>query len=149
MAAVFGMRIVSPAQPGTPATVVDSGAAPLPGSMSELDISHLFEHTIEHFRLSRTRDTDRGTISTSTTSLGNVAGRIVQTSYEDEFVAQREEARVTHAIYLAPDADVRRNDEFTFEGRTFRVVIPNLTPSKAIYQKVLTEEVQRAAESSL
>lgn len=114
-----------------------------------VSVSHLLIHTLEQFRIGHTRDTARGTQSEASTSLGTLSGRLVPASNKEVLVGEREDARVTHALYLSPSSDVRVGDEFVFDGRTFRVTIPKITPSIAIYQKVLMEEVQRAVESSI
>ncbi len=71
-------------------------------------------------------------------------GRINPATNREIEVAQQKQAEVTHVIYFDPATDILVNDRILFEGRGFRVTIPNAdTPSIPIYQKCFTVEIQR------
>jgi hypothetical protein len=59
----------------------------------------------------------------------------------EQETAARLERLVTDIFLFAPEADVRRDDRLTVDGRSYTVVM-DTTPSVPIYTRVLAEEVQ-------
>jgi len=75
----------------------------------------------------------------------DVRCRLSTPSGRDIEIAGRKEAVVTHALYWVPDPDVdpKTDDGFVLaDGRTFKVRVPAMIPSRAVYQKALLEEYQ-------
>jgi head-tail adaptor len=111
--------------------------------MSSPRITHLLVHDLTWQRKVRTRNA-KGGYHESYEDIADIKGRVNPASEEDIRAAARKEAVVTHAIYIEPETAMKPNDRLHFGTRIFRVMIPNAdTPSIAIYQKVLAEEVQR------
>jgi len=104
-------------------------------------ITHLLIHSLTQKRNTRTADDQGGWIEALST-VGIVSGRIVPATAREMEVAAQRQASVTHAIYLPAATNVRINDHFTYDGRTFIVRVRNITPSVEVYKKALCEEVQ-------
>lgn len=78
--------------------------------------------------------------------VGTVRARVSQPSAAERTVAAQSGAVHTHAIYLLPDADVRRGDELRGEGQRFEVHAV-FEPSATVYRRADCQEVQPEAEA--
>jgi hypothetical protein len=74
-----------------------------------------------------------------------IAARRNPASSSDRARGDQMKALVTHAFYLPAGTDVKQNDLLLLGGKSYRVLIPDLTPSAPTYLKVLCEEVQASA----
>lgn len=79
--------------------------------------------------------------STTWTEVGEVAVRISQPTATERTVAQQDLAQLTHIVYAAPGADVRRGDELADTALTLRV-LATLQPSEPVYLRCECEQRQ-------
>lgn len=104
-------------------------------------IGHLLIHSVDVQR-STPVDNGHGGFDEVYKSVFITRGRVYPVKARDLAIAGKEESRVTHVIYFQPKIDVRIGDEMVFDGRRFRLRVKNITPSIAIYQKTMVEEIQ-------
>jgi len=111
--------------------------------MPDVSIAHLLTHSLVLERKERMSNGKGGFVE-DYLPVGSMVGRVNPASNRELEIAHQKQAEVTHYIYLAADSDIKVNDRILFEGRSFRVTIPNAdTPSIPIYQKVYVVELQR------
>lgn len=101
-------------------------------------INHLLNRTLTVTRAATTDDAGGGR-STNYVDVGTVRARISQPSAEDREVGQRAEARITHHVYVRPDADVQRGDRLVDGAQSYYEVLAAVQPSAAVYTRCETE----------
>lgn len=99
-------------------------------------VGHLLNDSVEVWRPSTVPDEGGGQVVTYT-QVGVERARLSQPSTStrrnvDEQEADQPHAELTHQVYLAPGADVRRGDELRQAGLVLRVVA-TVTPSVPAY----------------
>lgn len=104
-------------------------------------IGHLLIHSVDIQR-SVPVDNGHGGFDQVLVSQAIVRGRVNPVTAKDLAVLGKEESRVTHGIYLDPNADIRIGDVVVFDGRTFHVRVKQIQPSIPIYHKIMVEEIQ-------
>ena len=105
------------------------------------NIGHLLIHSVDITRSTRVKN-NRGGFTKTQKSVKVVRGRVWPVNQKDMAVGAQDQARVTHSVIFQPGTDVRISDELLFDGRKFVVRVREITPSIAIYHKVLAEEIQ-------
>ncbi|MGH3599810.1 MAG: phage head completion protein [Pseudonocardiaceae bacterium] len=73
--------------------------------------------------------------------VGTVAARVSQPTAAERLAAGQAGAALTHAVYVLPEVDVRRNDELRGAGLVLRVHAV-VVPSQVVYQRADCVEVQ-------
>lgn len=73
--------------------------------------------------------------------VGTVRARISQPSAAEQVAAMQAGAVHTQAIYLLPDADVRRGDQLRGDGQVFRVKA-TFSPSAPVYLRADVELIE-------
>lgn len=96
-------------------------------------IGHLLNQTAGVHRVQLASD-GMGGYTEDWTLVATVPARLSQPSPAARDAADRGTARVTHDVYLRPDADVRRGDRIDVRDLTLRV-LSVVEPSEAIYRK--------------
>lgn len=84
-------------------------------------VAHLLNSTAEVWREQRTPD-GMGGWSTTRGSVGIVRCRVSQPSATERVVADQNGTDLSHVVFLAPTADVRRGDELRTPGKVFEVL---------------------------
>ena len=111
------------------------------------DVTHLMVDEFRQDRIARVSN-GKGGWREEHVPLRTVRGRLNPFAWKDRLYVGQDRARVDHVLYIPPRTDVKINDHFVFANRTFRVEIPNIEPSIAVYQKVGLEEIQKATDGS-
>lgn len=88
-----------------------------------------------------TGDDGAGGQTTVRTQVGTVRARVSQPSAAERIAAMQGGAVLTLAVYLQPDADVRRGDELVGAGETYRVKAV-FTPSEPAYLRADCERIE-------
>jgi head-tail adaptor len=86
-------------------------------------VARLLNQRLEVWRRSRVSDGGGGWAETWAQVGGTpVRARLSQPSARERVIADAAQARLTHVVYLVPDADVRRGDELRLGARVFEVL---------------------------
>lgn len=95
------------------------------------------------FQVYRTTTADDGAGGQITTrvSVGAVRARVSQPSAAERIAAMQAGAVLTMPVYLQPDADVRRGDELSDGGETYRVRA-TVRPSEPAYLRADCERIE-------
>lgn len=84
-------------------------------------VARLLNAQAEVWRMSRTPDGMGGWAETWT-RVATVRARFSQPSARERQAADQSQSRLSHVVYLASDADVRRSDELRLGSRVFDVL---------------------------
>lgn len=94
-----------------------------------MSVARLLNRRVTVWRRSRVDDGMGGGIDTWV-QVGTVRARFSQPSARERVAADQSEARLSHVVYMLPDADVRRGDELRDGNRIFDV-LATFEPSSA------------------
>lgn len=86
-----------------------------------MSVARLLNRSVAVWRKSRVDDGMGGGIDTWA-QVATVRARFSQPSARERVAADQAEARLSHVVYLMPDADVRRGDELRDGDRVFNVL---------------------------
>jgi head-tail adaptor len=84
-------------------------------------VGHLLNASLTVHRTVRTSD-GMGGYTSVLTALGSVRARVSQPSATERVVAAQNGADLSHVVYLAPSADVKRGDELHRASDVFEVL---------------------------
>ncbi|GAA3804506.1 phage head closure protein [Streptomyces chiangmaiensis] len=107
-------------------------------------VSRLLNQTVNVWRYTRTSDGMGGWVA-AWVQVGTARARLSQRSARERTAADQTTSRLTHVVYLLPDADVRRGDELRQAGRTFTVLATFEPSEPGTYLRADCEVVQTAA----
>lgn len=110
-------------------------------SRARRSVRHLLTDDLTHRRGTRVSD-GQGGWTESGAGTSTVKGRVSPARAADLEVGRQRQARVTHAIYMLPDQDVRMGDQIVHKGRTFEITVAEIEPSIDVYHKSLAEWTQ-------
>lgn len=105
-------------------------------------ITSLLNRSFAHTRPTRAHNGAGGWL-VSEEDLGELAGRLRPASASEITVAAQRQARITHVLYCAGDADVRRGDILSDGDDVVTVVAVRETSAPGHHLECDCEEVQR------
>ena len=110
-----------------------------------IGIEHLFNALFTVSRPTRASD-GQGGWAVSYVEAGTLRGRLRPTSAAERSVAQQEQARVSHVLYCAAEADLRRGDLVSGAGQTVEVVAIREPSHAGHHWEVDCLEIQKEGE---
>ncbi|MEU7314351.1 head-tail adaptor protein [Streptomyces sp. NPDC007083] len=106
--------------------------------------SRLLNRSLAVWRYTRTPD-GMGGWEETWAQVATLRARLSQPSATERTLADQSGARLTHVVYLADDADVRRGGELRLGTQTFAVLATYEPSEPGTYLRAECEAVQTAA----